>query len=76
MRSILIRGLDPETIERLKLRARRSGRTLQGEAKRVLEQAAGVGLPEFRKWSRRWRSRLAGRKLAGSLALLREDRGR
>lgn len=76
MPSILIRGLDAKTVERLKVRAKRNGRSLQGEAKLALEQAAGVGFSEARELTRRWRTRLAGRKLPSSAKLLREDRSR
>jgi hypothetical protein len=38
--SILVRGLDQKTIERLKARARLNGRTLQQEVKTLLERAA------------------------------------
>jgi plasmid stability protein len=40
MASILVRGLDQKTIERLKERARLNGRTLQQEVKALLERAA------------------------------------
>jgi plasmid stability protein len=40
MSSILVRGLDPKTIERLTERARRNGRSLQQEVKALLERAA------------------------------------
>ena len=40
MAQLLIRDLDPEDLERLKARARRDGRSLQAEAKRILQQAA------------------------------------
>lgn len=38
---ILIRGLNDESVERLRSRAKRHGRSLQSEARRVLDQAAG-----------------------------------
>jgi predicted HicB family RNase H-like nuclease len=40
MPQLLVRDLDPETVERLKLRARRHGRSLQGEVEAILEAAA------------------------------------
>ena len=40
MGSILLRGLDQKTIERLKERARLNGRSLQQEVKALLERAA------------------------------------
>lgn len=37
MPQLLIRDLDAGTVERLKLRAQRHGRSLQGEVKAILE---------------------------------------
>ena len=42
MPDILIRGLDAQAVKRLKTRAKQHGRSLQGEAKLLLEQAAGI----------------------------------
>ena len=41
MSSILVQGLNPKTIQRLKERARRNGRSLQQEVKEILERTAG-----------------------------------
>jgi plasmid stability protein len=38
--SILVRGLDPKTVQRLKARARINGRSLQQEIQEILERAA------------------------------------
>ena len=76
MPDILVRGLDEETVKRLKARARRHGRSLQGEAKLVLEQAAGMGAEEVAAMLDGWKSRFAGRRFADSAALIREDRER
>ncbi len=53
MPDIPVRGLDDETVKRLKARAKRNGRSLQGEAKRVLEQAAGANADEVAAMGRR-----------------------
>lgn len=76
MPDILIRGLDAAVIRRLKARALRHGRSVQSEAKQVLERAAGFGGPEVAEMLEQWRTKLAGRKLAPSSKLLREDRDR
>lgn len=77
MADILVRGLKTETVERLKARAKEHGRSLQGEAKRVLEQAAGADAQEIAAMLDRWRDRFAGREFADSSAdLIREDRDR
>jgi antitoxin FitA len=76
MGQILIRDLDEETIRRLKERARRHGRSLQGEAKLILTQAAGLSLNEARQLASQWRKKLAGREFPDSTDLIREDRQR
>lgn len=76
MPDILIRGLDGEVVKRLKARAKRHGRSLQSEAKRLLEQGAGVTGDEIAAMLDGWKARFSERKLARSVDLIREDRGR
>jgi len=76
MARILIRDLDDETVERLKDRARRHGRSLQGETRLILTHAAGITFDDARKLARQWHKKLAGRKLPDSTHLIREDRQR
>ena len=65
MSSILVQGLDPKTIRRLKERARRNGCSLQQEVKEVLERAAEtLTMNEARRLSGRWRRRLGGRSFS------------
>jgi plasmid stability protein len=75
MGSILVRGLDQKTIERLKERARLNGRSLQQEVKVLLERAAAtLTMREARRLSERWRRRLGERSVSDSAQLVREDR--
>ena len=74
MADILVRGLTAKTVERLKARAKQHGRSLQGEAKLVLERAAGG--EAVAAMLGKWRKRLGGRKFASSAKLVREDRNR
>jgi plasmid stability protein len=75
MGSILVRGLDPKTLERLKARARLNGRSLQQEVKALLERAAEtLTMGEARGLSARWMHRLGGRSFSDSAPLIREDR--
>ena len=75
MGSILVRGLDQKTIERLRERARLNGRSLQQEVTAPLERAATtLTMREARRWSERWRHRLGGRSLSDSAQLIRGDR--
>jgi plasmid stability protein len=76
MAQLLVRDVDPDTIDRLKARARRYGRSLQGEVKVILIEATTLSLPEARAASARWQKRLAGRAASDSAALIREDRTR
>ncbi len=75
MTDILIRGLDAQTLKRLKQRAKQHGRSLQSEARMVLENAAGKSLGEVLKSARGWRKRL-GRRFEDSGELIHEDRQR
>jgi plasmid stability protein len=73
--SIVVRGLDQKTIERLKERARLNGRSLHQEVKTLLERAANaLPMREARWVSEGWRRRLDGRSFSDSTPLIREDR--
>jgi antitoxin FitA len=75
MGSILVRGLDQETIERRKARARLNGRSLQQEVRALLERAADtLTMREARRLSERWSDRLGGRRFSDGAQLIREDR--
>jgi len=76
MPHILVRDLDPNTIGRLKSSAKRHGRSLQGEVKAILEEAAPMTMSEFRAVSEKWHKYLKGRKFSDSAKLIREDRVR
>ena len=76
MSDILVRGLRPEAVKRLKARAKQHGRSLQGEAKLLLEQAAGADTAQIAEMLGKWKKRFAGRTLASSVDLIREDRSR
>ena len=74
MPDLLVRNLDPVVLDRLKGRAKRHGRSLQAEAKLLLEQASGGDNVQALLDS--WDERFAGRQFASSVDLLREDRDR
>jgi plasmid stability protein len=76
MMQLLIRDLQAETVQRLKTRAKRHGRSLQGEVKAILEAAAGYSMAEAHAVSVAWAARLAGREFSDSADLIREDRER
>lgn len=74
MPDILIRGMDSAAVTRLKRRAKRHGRSLQSEARLLLEQAAGS--EDVRVLLDTWEQRFAGRQFQDSTDLVREDRAR
>jgi antitoxin FitA len=75
MGSILVRGLNEKTIDRLKKHARLNGRSLEQEVRALLERAAEtLTMREARRLSERWRHRLGGRSTSDSARLIREDR--
>jgi len=76
MTQILIRGLDSEIVARLKDRAKQNGRSLEGEARSILETAAGASLTETREILRKWQKTFADRRFSDSTDLIREDRQR
>lgn len=76
MAQLLIRNLKPEIIERLKKRAKQHNRSLQGEAKLILETAAKITPEEARAAAEEWHKRLGGGDYSDSAQLIREDRQR
>ena len=76
MPDILVRGLNAQIVKRLKARAKQHGRSLQGEAKLLLEQAAGADSTEVANMLGKWKKKFAGRTFADSAGLIRQDRKR
>ena len=77
MTDILIRDVNGKALARLKARAKRNGRSLQGEAKLILENAAGsLTLREAAAMARQWRNKLSrnGKMFSDSAELIREGR--
>jgi plasmid stability protein len=74
MSDVLIRDIDPKALKRLKAQAKRNGRSLQNEAKLILEQGAADS--DIAAIIEKWKGRFSGRKFSSSVALIREDRDR
>jgi plasmid stability protein len=77
MAQILVRDLDDALVARLKERARDNHRSLQGEVKAILEEAAAQASNAeveaiLDRWQRYWRQK--GRTFSDSAELIREDR--
>lgn len=77
MAQLLIRGLEPEIIDRLKTRAKSHHRSLQGEAKLILEEASQeMTIEEFKARAKKIRGSFGNKKFSDSAELIREDRDR
>ena len=77
MAQILVRDLDEAVVVRLKERARDNHRSLQGEVKAILEEAAGQATNAeveaiLDRWQRYWQQK--GKTFSDSAELIREDR--
>ena len=75
MAQLLVRDLDPAVVARLKEKARQNQRSLQGELKAILEEAAAratrdEALAMIDKWQRKWGDRV----FSDSTQMIREDR--
>lgn len=67
MAEVLVRDLDPTVVEKLKIRAKENQRSLQGELKCILEQAALSGAIDIGAERERIRSMFAGRTFSDVL---------
>jgi hypothetical protein len=77
MAQILVRDLDDAVVARLKERARDNHRSLQGEVKAILEEAAGQATNAeveaiLDRWQRHWQQK--GKTFSDSAELIREHR--
>ena len=80
MVTINVRRLDDEVVDRLKARASRNNRSLEGEARHILECAADGDMAAkraaFAETIKRRRPLTEGRKHTPAEVLIREDRDR
>ena len=76
MPQLLVRNLDEDTIKRLKTLAKQHGRSLQGQVKVVLEEAATLPVGEISTLLEEWQRRLGRRRLSDSAKIIRKDRDR
>ncbi|HET9200302.1 MAG TPA: Arc family DNA-binding protein [Dehalococcoidia bacterium] len=77
MPNILIRDVDPKVLEKLKKRASSSGRSLQAEVRRILEESSALlSADEFLAKIKKFQAETAGRQTSDSADLIREDRER
>jgi plasmid stability protein len=78
MAQLLIRGLEPEDIERLRTRAKRHQRSLEAEARVILKSAEPDprARAEAIRFAREMRCELAGKIHGDSADMIRADRDR
>ena len=80
MVTINVRRLDDDVVDRLKARASRNNRSLEGEARHILECAADDDMvakrATFAETIKRRRPLTEGRKHTPAEVLIREDRDR
>jgi len=77
MAQLLVRDIDHEIVSRLKMRAKQHNRSLQGEAKLILEEAVQkVTWEEAMERARKIRESFGSKKFSDSAKLIREDRER
>lgn len=73
MAQVLVRDVEPETVEKLKQRAGKNGRSLEAELRVILRQAAEQSGDPWAEIER-VRAAFAGRTFSDSSELIREDR--
>jgi plasmid stability protein len=76
MPELLVRNLDEATIKRLKALAKQHGRSLQGQVRLVLEEAAALPIGEVSSLLEKWQRQLARKRFSDSAKIIRKDRGR
>jgi antitoxin FitA len=76
MPQLLVRDLSEETVKRLKIRAKKQHRSLQGEVKLILEGAALQSMEGAKEMSEKIRAWFADRTFSDSAELIHQDRKR
>ncbi len=72
--ALTVRGLDEELVRRLKLRAARHGRSMEGEIREIIRQALANEPQDFRALASSLRQTLAGRTHTPAGELVEADR--
>jgi antitoxin FitA len=76
MAQLLVRNVDDDLVQRLKMRAVAAGRSAEAEHRMILEQALRSDVEAFKERARRLRERTKGRPLVDSTEIIREFRDR
>lgn len=91
MSQITVRNIDDAVVDRLKVRAKANGRSLEAEVRYILEQSTKAGIAKVdmakvdmakvdmataRQHVMKIRKKLEGRKFPDAVELIRDDRDR
>jgi plasmid stability protein len=76
MAQIIVRNLESDVVDRLKVRAKQHGRSLESEARLILTQSAGLFPNQAKKLVRQWQKELSGKNFPDTAKMLRQDRNR
>lgn len=76
MADLILHDLDPEVVEGLRQRAETHGRSLEGEARIILEDSLKLAKKRAQGAARRIREGFGRRIFGDSAELIREDRDR
>ena len=76
MAQVLIRGLEPETISKLKSIAQTNNRSLEAELRTMCERAVEPKMTSTRESFEKIRELLKDRKFPDTTEMIREDRNR
>ncbi|HEX6141292.1 MAG TPA: plasmid stabilization protein [Geminicoccaceae bacterium] len=76
MAQLLVRKVDDDLVQRLKLRAAAAGRSVEAEHRLILEEALRAKGMSFAERATALRARTGGRKTGDAAALIRADRDR
>ncbi len=76
MAQLTVRNLDDQVYARLKERAKANKRSLEAEAREILEASAKLDRAEFARWAEEFRKYVKPGKPGEATAWIREDRDR
>jgi plasmid stability protein len=76
MAEVLVPNVSEGTIALLERRAKRHGRSIEEEARQIIEDSTHVDFSEARRGVEEVRAMLAGRRFSDSSELIRQDRER
>ena len=76
MAQIVIRNLESDVVDKLRVRAKQHGRSLESEVRTILTQTAGFSPHQAKKAALAWQKKLSGQRFPDTTELLGQDRNR